>query len=401
MSGTHSLFSPSAAARWSRCLGSLALCRDEKDQPSVYAAEGSAYHKVSEDALRNGGRCADYVGQVVEVDGFSFTIDAANAEHAQTYVDAIRRQIQFGSLAVEVWLNTAPILGIEGQGGTGDAVVLKGGTIGVNDLKFGMGEIVHAPDNEQLILYGAAALEQFNWYGDFEWVELTIYQPRVDHLSCVTYSAAEIRERTAKLRDAAQKAYGIYQRNDAAEIRANLTPGEKQCRWCPKRATCPARTEQIMSMFPTVPPESGLPPALALDLADEEVADALERVSHIEQWCADMRAEGLRRVLAGKQLPGWKMVTGRRGARKFDETKEPEVEAALVMSLGDAAYKPREIISPAQAEPLLKRKHRAQWDALQGAIVQADGKPTLAREIDPRSALAVSQVEFGVTAEPV
>lgn len=396
MSGTHSLLSPSAAARWSRCVGSVSACRDVPNLPNVYSAEGSAYHTVSERALRDGFDADHCIGLPITVDGFSFTIDAENAEYAQTYVDAIRRLP--GQKLYEVQLDTSEILGVPGQGGTGDCVTLdyEHSRLSVDDLKFGRGEIVYAKGNEQLLLYAAAALRQF--YSLCEWthVRVAIHQPRVEHYDEHTYTRAEVEQLVAGIASAAQTAYKLYQWNDAHQTRLHLMPGEKQCRWCPFRAKCPARSEQIMQLFPVVPTEPGVSAPDGIGMSDEQIAASLDKVNHIETWCSDMRAEGLRRALAGKLIAGWKIVVGRKGQRKWDENQEKAVESALALSLGDAAYKPREIISPAQADPLLKRKHRAQWDALQPAITQADGKPVLEREIDKRPALVVSNVEFGL-----
>jgi len=60
-----------------------------------------------------------------------------------------------------------------------------------------------------------------------------------------------------------------------------------------------------------------------------------------------------------------------------------EAEEKLLAELGPEAYKPAEIISPAQAEKTLGKKH-----PILGSLVETpEGKPTLAPESDKRPPL--------------
>jgi hypothetical protein len=393
----HSILSPSSAHRRVRCPGSLAACKGITGETSEYAAEGTAYHEVAADVLaapedwsRN---CADWIGQEIEIDGFKFIIDAENAAYAQVYVDAIRRIP--GALLVEVRLDTSSVVGVDGQGGTGDAIVLdyEHHIIHVNDLKFGRGEIVYANGNEQMLEYGAAALHMFQDVGEWAFVKVAIHQPRVDHYDEKLYSIRELEDWVHAHRPLEQRAFELYEHGTPEQIRAALVPGDKQCRWCPIKGSCAARSEAMLVQFPVI----GAP--VNIEMTDAEIGAARDRVDDIERWCSEIQAESLRRALVGRAIPGWKLVAGRAGARKWADDQMNRVEGCLKTVLGDGAYKPSVLISPADAEKKLKKIPET-WALVLPAITQADGTKALARLDDRRDALVVSTVEFNVTPEP-
>lgn len=396
MSGEHSILSPSKGAMILRCAAALAAGKGVKDTPSQYAAEGTAYHQLSAAALEHGVPCADAIGTFIEADGFKFLIDEENAAYAQTYVDRILELP--GSRFVEVRLDTSEVVGVPGQSGTGDAVTLdfEHDTIHVDDLKFGRGEVVFAEKNEQLLQYGAAALVRFALVHDWKFVKLGIHQPRLHHYSEHTYTVEEVRAWVKENQPKFQRAYALYQ-NQATVTAADYVPGDKQCRWCPIRGFCKARTDQFLHQFPIEEPSILIPrSAEAPVLTDEALAAARGRVDAIEQWCSDIKAEAHNRaVLMGKHLPGWKVVNGRAGNRKWVD--EASVETRLVSELEDAAFKPRALISPAEAEKAFKKAKR-DFALVAPFIVQAEGAKSLVRDDSPKQAVAVQQIEFPVQA---
>jgi hypothetical protein len=371
-------------------LGSLAACKGVEGKTSEYAAEGTAYHDIASRALLSGFACEYWIGNEIEIDGFKFTIDAENAAYAQVYVDAIRRIP--GALLVEVRLDTSSVVGVDGQGGTGDAIVLdyEHHTIHVNDLKFGRGEVVYADGNEQMLEYGAAALHMFQDVGDWAFVKVAIHQPRIGHYDEKLYSIRELQDWVYAHRPLEQRAFELYEHGTPDQIRAALVPGEKQCRWCPIKGSCAARAEQILEQFPLGPI------AVDTEMTDAELGAARDRVDNIERWCSEIQAESLRRALIGRTIPGWKIVVGRAGARKWADDQVNRVEGCLKTTLGDGAYKPRTLISPADAEKKLKKIPET-WALVLPAITQADGGKSLAPDTDRREAQVASPVEFGIT----
>lgn len=390
VSGSHSVLSPSKAARLTRCVGSLAACKGIEDKPSEYAAEGTAYHEISAVVLALGGgsQCADHTGTTIRTDGFAFTIDEENAAHAQTYVDAIRRLP--GRQYYEVRLDTSAVVGVPGQDGTADAITLdfEHDTIHVDDLKFGRGEVVHAFDNEQLLIYGAAALAKFDLEHEWKFLKIAIHQPRVNHYSEMTYAVDKVEEFVQRIRPVLQHAHRLYE-NPPEDLKKYLTPSEKACRWCPIKGSCSARTGMMLAQFPVTPVKE------EIRMTDGELAQARSKVDDIEAWCAAIKEEAHMRAMQGRQLPGWKLVDGRKGNRKWGDAKAAETE--LRERLGPAyTYKPLEIISPADADKAFK-KLKADFGLMAPFIVQSEGSKSLVREESPKTAVSGSIVEFPLT----
>ena len=89
---------------------------------------------------------------------------------------------------------------------------------------------------------------------------------------------------------------------------AALVPGEKQCRFCKAKATCPALREEVTSI--SGPATAADFAAFVPDVPDAETGDnylsiAMSKVDMVEGWCKAVRAETERRLLAGQTVDGW------------------------------------------------------------------------------------------------
>ena len=107
-----------------------------------------------------------------------------------------------------------------------------------------MGVKVSAEANRQLMSYAIGAMwELGDLLGDIKRVRLFIHQPRTKNLSewdCSIKNLFAFRDNV--LAPAAAKAFAMYEER----LEIELSPGEKQCRWCKVKASCPAKTRQIM-----------------------------------------------------------------------------------------------------------------------------------------------------------
>ena len=372
----HALLSPSSAHRWLACPASVAASAGLQDKPSEHAAEGTLAHDLAACALETGTDAPDTHPEL------------------QVYLDYVRAIP--GERMVEQRIDIAAVTGEAGAQGTADAVVIDGDTLHVIDLKWGRGVQVDAENNEQLILYALGALDSLDPLGEIETVALAIVQPRIGHLSKWVTTAEHLRGLQHRIRLAAGHALALTVKGPEP---ADYRPGEKQCRWCLAKATCPAATAHVLDTvagdFTDVSQDLAPqlePGVIAVDrLGPDDLGRCMAALPLVETWVKAVRGETETRLLAGLPVPGFKLVAGRKGARRWAD--EGEAEAALkAMRLKQEQMYDLKLISPTTAEKL----HSAgaigprQWPKLQGLITQADGAPSVAPDADKRPALAVS-----------
>lgn len=353
---THSVLSPSKAERWISCPGSVALCRDIPDTTSVYAKEGTQAHAYAA-WLLNGAKVPE-----------PFAPSKEMVEYVSVYTNAVRRAGQGKALLVEQSVDISAWTGEKGGKGTADAIVIGANVLEVHDLKYGVGHIVDAENNYQLMLYALGALDFLgDIWGTFSQVKLVIHQPRRDHLSEWTISYGDLLEFGGRAFRAGQTA-------THCEKGEHLVPSEKACLWCPAKAVCPALTAKVQSTvfddFAMVPESDGpVPNEATLNL--------------IETWIAAIRAHVFDKLNRWESVPGWKLVAGRQGNRAWNDA--PAVEAALdAMRIRKMDSHDMSLKSVAQMEKVVSKK---KWAALTPLISRGDARPTMVAESDKRQAL--------------
>lgn len=399
MSG-HSLLAPSAAARWARCPGALLLSKGTPDKPSKDAASGTLTHAIGEACLQfamdKRSTLATYtLGSEHEVEGFKFTIDQDRLDRAMVYANNIMRE-PAAQRFVEHRLDTSPILGIPGQEGHADCIALDplgsvvidgkehSGVISVHDLKDGAGHTVWSKNNLQGMIYGAAALYEFDFLAPFNAIRFCIHQPRLNHYDEWTYTRTEIEHFISIIRPAAKLAYDLYHGNTDFIPAQHLNAGEEQCTWCPVRGRCPARAKRIVDMFQVL--------SVKHEIDDPTLADIYVKLDEVESAIKDFRAEAYQRALAGRPIKGFKLVQGNRG-RRFWKDQEKAAGILGMMYPDEKIYEPKKLVSPTEIERVVGKARYKEMDNLKALVDQADGAPTLVPESDKREPMKLTQFE--------
>lgn len=389
----HAQFSPSGAHRWMTCAASVALEASCPDDSSSFADEGTAAHELAAMALANGHDAAAYLGRLIPVNGKSYEVDHDMAGFVQKYIDYVRSL--GGELMVEQRLSIEALTGEANAKGTSDAVILLGDELIIVDLKYGRGVKVDPDHNEQLQMYAAAALAEYEFLGDFKRVRLVIVQPRIEHLAEWDCSVDELRVFADSVKPCADRgrAAVVFLQQHGELHPKYFNVSEDACRFCKAKANCPALTAKVQAVVGAEFDDVSIQAATtAIPAApDAELGVKMSATDLIEDWIKAVRAEVERRLLAGGTVPGYKLVQGRQGARAWVDATEAETLLKSMRLKVEEMYDLK-LISPTSAEKLAKAGTIGpkQWKKVEQIVTRSSGKPSVAPESDKRPALAIT-----------
>ena len=367
----HAILSASSSHRWLHCPPSARLCETYEDKGSDYAAEGTDAHSLCEYKLRLalGMEATDPTEHLTwfneEMD------DCANgyAAYILELVEAAKETCADPVVLIEQRVDFSRW--VEQGFGTSDAIIISDGTLHVVDYKHGLGVLVEADNNPQMMCYALGALELFDAIYDIDTVAMTVYQPRRQNVSTFTMSkddlyrwADEVLKPTAELAFAGD---------------GNFLCGE-WCGFCKAKHECRARAEANLMLAQY---DFKLPPLLE----DTEIEVILSRADQLVSWVNDIKEYALQQAISGKDWTGFKLVEGRSNRRYTDE-------AAVTQTVTNAGFDPYEhkLLGIAAMQKLLGK---SRFDELLSAYIEKpQGKPTLVPESDKRPVMNNAKTDF-------
>tara|TARA_R100000544_G_scaffold20565_1_gene9992 strand:+ start:5039 stop:6166 length:1128 start_codon:yes stop_codon:yes gene_type:complete len=365
----HAKLSASSSARWLFCPGSVKASEPFENTSSAAASEGTCAHELAEICLTNDASPYDYIGKTLH-DAPDVQVDKEMARYVEEYVNYVNSFS--GDKFIEERVDFSPWVP-EGFG-TSDAIVIDqdNRTMHVIDLKYGKGVEVSADSNTQGLLYALGSLNDFGFMYDIDDIVIHIYQPRMGNISEWGISVPD-------LMDWAQGTVAptaVLCMTDNAPKAA----GEKQCQWCPAKATCETLQKHVEE---TIGADFD---NLELPSVEDGInfQNIMDNKKLIEGFLKAVEGHIFQKLSDGEDIPGYKLVVGR-SVRAWSDKDEAE---AL---LRKKRYKVGEIfkqtlISPTQAEKLMSKK----YEDVEHLVIKPEGKPTLAKASDKRPALKVN-----------
>lgn len=401
MAEYHALASPSSAHRWLNCANALAMEIGQPNGSSKSADLGTDKHDLLALCLVHGKQAMDYEGHVL-VRGH--TVEKSLAADVQTVLDNVRERIHSyelrgATVTVEIEQDV-PISQITSEvGATGrvDVVLIvawpdRHSTLDVIDAKFGYQE-VDAEENPQLMMYAAGALEKFGLVEDFSEINLVIEQPlRTGNEWSI--EVWDLENRAVAMTPFAKNALYLHAHPD--EIKPEgFNPSEKTCMWCKAKAVCPAlqsRVEETLGAdFHAV---EAAPKVEALPI--ERLGEIFPNLELVEDWIKAVRARIESEMFAGRNVPGIKVVAGRRGARTWADEAEAEALMKKFKLKQEQMYSFK-LLGPKPILDMLKTAPR-RLKQIESLVVQPEGKHHVVADTDKRPAIEIKPIEDGFEA---
>lgn len=402
----HSPLGASGAYRWMVCPGSVTLSRGIVDEESEHAALGTAAHALGEFCLTHKAEPWEMIGKYfLDGDFHDFNeeedsqdyrpddatkIDKETADSVALYIETLDGWFQerhqgnswversFHCPDLHEWFyGTADFVHVTEVGDgyldhdTGEWIESGSCILDVFDYKHGVGIVVEADDNPQLMYYAVGVLEELDLWDKVDRIRLHIFQPRGWHWQG-PHRYWEISP------DALDKWLfdTLLPSMNHAMVSRDTKTGD-HCRFCPARqAQCPALLEDLVEYeeLLIMLGEDGKGAEL---MSAEQVGRLMElnELAKITFKAAAKRAYGL--LANGHEVPGCKLVKSRTNR----ELKEG-AEKAAVKEFGKDAYTKPELKSPAAFDKMPGgKKFTARW------AFKPEGGTTVAVESDPRKAI--------------
>ncbi len=370
----HALLSASSSHRWLECPASAVAAEAYPATDTEFTREGTLAHEIAEWVASGDSKNTNFPK------GQDDGVTAEMLECAGGYRDYIQEHTKSDNAHVLLERKVDFSPWVPDGFGTCDCIILQDDTMTIIDYKYGVGVPVSATDNPQLKLYALGALNDYGFAFDVDKVEMHIYQPRINNVSTDKMTVEELLtwgETTVK--PIAKK---------AAQGKGGYKAGS-HCRFCPHGGKCRTLTKHCTEFVETHNLRVGVP-----KLAPFEVAEVLAMEPMISLWLKKVKEQALTTLLDGGEVPGYKVVEGKLGNRKWSD--EMQVREQLLKAGYDwDQVTETKLLSPAAMDKAIGKKRAA--ELLADLIERSPGAPTIAPETDKRPAydrLAEAQNDF-------
>lgn len=363
----HAFLSPSGSHRWLNCTPSAMLESKFSGGSSSAAEEGTAAHAFCEHKLKKALRrrskrpVSDYDSDEMQ-------------EYTDSYMDYVLEQLEVAKqtckdsmVLIEQKVDFSEY--VPDGYGTADCIIVADDTMQIIDFKYGLGVLVDAEQNTQLMCYSIGALNLFDSLYDIKQVTMHIFQPRRENVQNWTIPVDEL------------KAWAENELKPKAQMALNgegeYNPGE-WCQFCKAAVRCRARAEEKLRLAQQ---EFKMPPLLT----DSEIEEVLTILPDLTKWADGILAYATdAAVNHGKEWNGFKVVEGR-SVRKY---KDEELVAQAAKDHGYTDIYRQSLITMTDMQKLMGKK---QFEQILGdLIVKPQGKPTLVPVTDKRPAMKVT-----------
>lgn len=365
--GKHAVLSASGSHRWLNCSPSARLELEFENTSSEAAKEGTAAHALCEHKLKKALKkrsrrpASEYDSDEMEecTDGYvQFVMEQYEAakQVCNDPIILIEQHLDFSCYVPDGF-------------GTGDCIIVSDDTLHIIDFKYGLGVLVDAVDNPQMMLYALGALELYDALYDIKEVSMSIFQPRRENVSTWTIPTAQLKEWAEN--ELKPKAILAYNGEGA------YVPGE-WCTFCRASARCRARAEEKLKLAQS---EFRLPPLLT----DAEIEEILAIIPDLTKWANEITAYATdAAVNHGKEWDGFKVVEGH-SVRKY---RDEEKVAEATKQNGYCDIYRQSLIPMTEMQKLMGK---TKFEEILGALIyKPPGKPTLVPVSDKRPAMNVS-----------
>ena len=371
MAGQHALLSPSSAHIWLNCPPSARLAAQYEDSGSPYAQQGTDAHELCEYKLMKalGRECSD---PTENLSFYDTEMESSAEEYAAFVTETITKVKETCSdptVLIEQKLDFSKY--VKDGFGRGDCLIIADCAMHVIDFKYGLGVLVSAEHNPQMLCYALGALELLDSLYDFDSVSMTIFQPRRSNVSTWTISKDELLTwANETLMPTAKLAY-----DGKGEFRAG-----DHCLFCKAKANCRKRAEYNLELarYDFEKPDQ---------LEETEIAAILDRLDQLVAWVEDIKEFALAEALRGVKYDGYKVAEGR-SVRKY--TDEAAVAEAVIAEGKDPYEKKLRGITDMTA--LLGKK---EFEHILGSLIcKPSGKPVLVKDSDKRPEYNTAKSDF-------